>query len=126
MHGHVLEVVKSRLELVNNIINRVGSINGRRITIRVSYARNDRIIQDHSSLISLFSIFSPFCFIMLSQAILQVISTLASCLFQVAVVSLLFFLCEFLQVLYDNELMWVFFWIVQLGPWATCDGLQAR
>jgi len=96
MHGHVLEVVKSRLELVNNIINRVGSINGRRITIRVSYARNDRIIQDHSSLISLFSIFSPFCFIMLSQAILQVISTLASYLFQVAVVSLLLFLCEFL------------------------------
>jgi hypothetical protein len=43
MHGHVLEVVKSRLELVNNRINRVmmhvGKYiynNGRRIT----HARN--------------------------------------------------------------------------------------
>jgi len=47
MHGHVLEVVKSQLELVNNRINRemhVGKYiyiyNGRRIT----HARNNRII----------------------------------------------------------------------------------
>jgi hypothetical protein len=53
MHGHVLEVVKSRVELVNNIINRVMMhvgkyiYNGRRIT----HARNNRII--------------PLCFILL-------------------------------------------------------------
>jgi hypothetical protein len=49
MHGHVLEVVKSLLELVNNIINRgeVCIYNGRRIT----HARNNRII--------------PLCFILL-------------------------------------------------------------
>jgi len=52
MHGHVLEVVKSQLELVNNRINRVIHVgkyiyNGRRIT----HARNNRII--------------PLCFILL-------------------------------------------------------------
>jgi hypothetical protein len=45
MHGHVLEAAKSRLELVNNRINRVMHVgkyiyNGRRIT----HARNNRII----------------------------------------------------------------------------------
>ena len=56
MHGHVLEVVKSRVELVNHIINRVMHVgkyiyNGRRIT----HTRNNRII-----LLSFISLFS-FC-----------------------------------------------------------------
>ena len=55
MHGHVLEVVKSRLELVNNRINRVMHggkyiYSGRRIT----HARNNRIIPLTSLFFSVF------------------------------------------------------------------------
>ena len=53
MHGHVLEVVKSLLELVNNIINRVMHVGKYICTCWITHARNNRII--------------PLCFILLSH-----------------------------------------------------------
>jgi hypothetical protein len=56
MHGHVLEVVKRLLELVNNRINRVMHV-GKYIMgggLRKSHARNNRIIPLTSLFFSVF------------------------------------------------------------------------
>jgi hypothetical protein len=48
MHGHVLEVVKRRLELVNNRINRVMHV-GKYIYIMVGGLRTQEITESFSS-----------------------------------------------------------------------------
>jgi hypothetical protein len=49
MHGHVLEAAKSRLELVNNIINRVMMHVGKYIYIMVGGLRTQEITESFSS-----------------------------------------------------------------------------